>query len=204
VIPQDLHIHTVFSVGDSAVVREQTIDLIKKVRYAAVIGISDHYEYLADEMTFRTYEEEVRDAGFKVGIEISGHELVHKAIKTNSDYFIYHCSMEMDYAGLEHLVNTGKPVIVAHPLIMCTDLDRIPHECYIEINNRYIWRSNWRERLCKYVNKRKFVISSDAHQPNWLNQNVARYVCSELGIRESIIFTERKKETMVLAGTSLN
>ena len=202
--PQDLHIHTIYSIGDSAVVKEQTIDLIKKVRHAAVIGISDHYEYLVDEMTFRTYNEEIRAAGFKVGIEINGHELVQKAVRTNSDYFVYHCSMEMDYLGLEHLLKTGKPVIVAHPLIMGTDLDRIPHECYIEINNRYIWRSNWRERLRKYANNRKFVISSDAHQPNWLNQNFARYVCSELGIRETIIFTDRKEEALTLAGASLN
>jgi histidinol phosphatase-like PHP family hydrolase len=203
-IPQDLHIHTVYSIGDSAVVKEQTVDLIRKVRHASVIGISDHFEYLADEMTFRTYEEEVRSAGFKLGIEISGHELVHRAVKTNCDYFVYHCSYELDYAGLEYLVGTGKPVIIAHPLVMGTDLDRIPYECYIEINNRYIWRSNWRERLCKYVHKKKFIISSDAHQPNWLNQNVARYVCGELGIRETLIFTDYKEDALLMASASLN
>ena len=189
-IPQDLHIHTVYSIGDSVVVKEQTIDLIKKVRHANTIGISDHYEYLTDKATFSTYEKEVRSAGFRVGIEISGYALVHEAVKTNSDYFVYHCSARDDYKALYHLISTGKPVIIAHPLIMGTDLDRIPHECYIEINNRYIWKSNWRKRLRKYVPDRKFVISSDAHQPNWLNQNVARYVCREMGIRETIIFND--------------
>jgi histidinol phosphatase-like PHP family hydrolase len=203
-LPQDLHIHTVYSIGDSAVVKEQTVDMIRKIRHASIIGISDHFEYLVDEMTFRTYEDEVRSAGFKVGIEISGHELVHKAVRTGAEYFVYHCSYEMDYAGLERLVDTGKPVIVAHPLIMGTDLERVPGECYIEINNRYIWRSNWKERLRDYVNERKFVISSDAHQPNWLNQNVARYVCSELGIRESIIFTDAMEESLLMASASMN
>jgi hypothetical protein len=87
---------------------------------------------------------------------------------------------------------------------MGTDLDRIPHECYIEINNRYIWRSNWRERLRKYVRDRKFVISSDAHQPNWLNQNVARYVCRELGIQETVIFTDLQEQARLMKEQSLN
>lgn len=203
-IPQDLHIHTVYSVGDSAVVKEQTIDLVKRIRHASIIGISDHYEYLVDEDTFRTYENEVRAAGFWVGIEINGYELVRRAAKTNSDYFIYHCSREEDYIALDYMLGTGKPVIIAHPLIIGTDLDRVPSECYIEVNNRYIWRSNWRERLCRYANKRKFVLSSDAHQPNWLNQNVARYVCRELGIRESIIFTDPSEKALLMTERSLN
>jgi histidinol phosphatase-like PHP family hydrolase len=203
-IPQDLHIHTVFSTGDSAVVKEQTIDLIKQVRHAIITGISDHFEYLADEATFRTYEKGVRSAGFRVGIEISGHALVPKAVGTNSDYFVYHCSVEEDYRALDRLLGTGKPVIIAHPLILGTDLDRIPRECFIEINNRYIWMSNWRERLCRHVNKRKFVISSDAHQPNWLNQNVARHVCRELGIRETILFPDLAAKPMLVTQNSLN
>ena len=203
-IPQDLHIHTVYSRGDSAIVKEQTIDLIKKVRHATITGISDHYEYLVDGAVFHAYEKEVRSAGFKVGIEISGYALVHEALKTNSDYFVYHCSARKDYTALDRLLATGKPVIIAHPLIMGTDLDRIPRECYIEVNNRYIWRSNWRERLKNYVGDRKFVISSDAHQPNWLNQHVARYVCSELGIRENIIFKDPVERSVLLADKGLN
>jgi histidinol phosphatase-like PHP family hydrolase len=189
-IPQDLHIHTIYSKGDPVVVREQTIDLIKQVRHASITGISDHFEYLADEATFSIYEKEVRSAGFRVGVEVSGYALVHHAVRTKSDYFVYHCSEKEDYSALDHLLSTGKPVIIAHPLMMGTDLDRIPGECYIEVNNRYIWQSNWREGLGKYVDDFNFVISSDAHQPNWLNQNVARYVCRELGIRETIIFTD--------------
>jgi histidinol phosphatase-like PHP family hydrolase len=202
-IPQDLHIHTVYSIGDSAIVNEQTVDLIKNIRHASITGISDHFEYLADEATFRTYEDDVRSAGFRVGIEISGYSLVHEAVKTNCDYFVYHCSASEDYTALDHLISTGKPVIIAHPLIMGTDLDRIPHECYIEVNNRYIWRSNWRERLRNYVFDRKFVISSDAHQPNWLNQNVARYVCRELGIRETILFTDLQEQTRLIKEESM-
>jgi histidinol phosphatase-like PHP family hydrolase len=194
-IPQDLHIHTVYSTGDIVVVKEQTIDLIKQVRHASITGISDHFEYLTDETTFKIYETEVRSAGFKVGIEISGYALVNEAVKTNCDYFVYHCSAGKDYAALEHLLTTGKPVIIAHPLMMGTDLDRVPRECYIEVNNRYIWQSNWREDLQKYLHDRKFVISSDAHQPHWLNQHVARYVCREMGIRETIIFSEQKEQT---------
>ena len=203
-IPQDLHIHTVYSIGDSAIVKEQTVNFIKEVDHASIRGISDHFEYLVDGTTFDTYEKEVRSAGFKVGIEVSGYPLVKEAARTNSDYFVYHCSTREDYIALDHLLATGKPVIIAHPLFMGTDLDRIPPACYIEVNNRYIWKSNWRERLRKYVDDRKFVISSDAHQPNWLNQNVARYVCRELGIHETIIFTEPVEDPIILAERGLN
>jgi hypothetical protein len=34
------------------------------------------------------------------------------------------------------------------------------------------------------------VISSDAHQPNWLNQTLARYVARELEIQETLLFPE--------------
>ena len=203
-VPQDLHIHTVYSTGDNAVVKEQTIGLIKQLRHARVVGISDHFEYLTDEATFTIYENEIRAAGFRVGIEISGHALVHEALQTNCDYFVYHCSRKEDYPALDRLVSTGKPVIVAHPLVMETDLDRIPHECHIELNNRYIWRSNWYERLRKYVQDRKFVIGSDAHQPNWLNQNVARYVCHELGIKETILFSDLPEEALLMKESGLN
>jgi histidinol phosphatase-like PHP family hydrolase len=189
-IPQDLHIHTVFSSGDSAVVKEQTIDLIRQVRHAGIIGISDHFEYLVNGSTFDAYEKEVRSAGFKLGTEISGHTLVHEAVRTSCDYFVYHCSREEDYRALDRLLETGRPVIIAHPLIMGTNINRIPCEAYIEINNRYIWRSNWRKGLRRFVNRCKFVIGSDAHQPSLLNQNVARHVCRELGIRETILFTD--------------
>jgi hypothetical protein len=56
----------------------------------------------------------------------------------------------------------------------------------------------------KYVNSRHFVISSDAHQPNWLNQNVARHVCQVLGIRETILFPDARKDVLLMSGNSLN
>jgi histidinol phosphatase-like PHP family hydrolase len=203
-LPQDLHIHTVYSSGDSAVVPEQTIDLIRKVRHARTIGISDHFEYLVDKETFSKYEKEVRAAGFKLGMEVSGHALVSEAVKRSNDYFVYHCSRKEDYTALEHLLATKKPVIIAHPLILGTDLNMIPPECYIEINNRYIWQSNWRAGLYNHVHRCKFVVSSDAHQPHWLNQNMARAVCRELGIRESLIFSDLKEEVLLMTRNSLN
>ena len=54
-VPQDLHIHTIYSSGDSAVVKEQTIALIEEVRHASIIGISDHFEYLVDDQVFHQF-----------------------------------------------------------------------------------------------------------------------------------------------------
>jgi hypothetical protein len=203
-VPQDLHIHTVYSVGDSAIVKEQTTELIYNIRHAQVIGISDHFEYLLDSNIFETYEKELRRYGFYVGTEISGFSLVNEAIKTNCDYFVYHCSMEKDYKAVELLIDTKKPVIIAHPLILGTNLDRIPQDCYVEINNRYIWQSDWRKKLSLYVNRFRFVISSDAHQPGWLNQNVGRYVCRELGIRETLLFPDKTEKIILMRKSGLN
>ncbi|MFO7669209.1 MAG: hypothetical protein R6W31_06090 [Bacteroidales bacterium] len=80
-IPQDLHIHTIFSSGDKVVVNEQTITLIRQVRHAIRIGISDHFEYLVEDDIFDQYQKEVRSAGFKVGMEVSGYPLVREAKK---------------------------------------------------------------------------------------------------------------------------
>ncbi|HUV06184.1 MAG TPA: hypothetical protein VMX75_00555, partial [Spirochaetia bacterium] len=66
--------------------------------------------------------------------------------------------------------------------------DKLPQECLIEINNRYVWRYDWRERINGFRSRFRFVIGSDAHQPHWLNQNIARYVASELGIEETLLF----------------
>jgi len=203
-VPQDLHIHTVYSVGDSAIVKEQTPEFIYKIRHAQVIGISDHFEYIVDPDVFETYEKELRRYGFYVGTEISGFSLVSQAIKTNCDYFVYHCSIDPDYKAVEMLIDTKKPVIIAHPLILGTDLKRIPEGCYIEINNRYIWRSDWRRELSPYISRFRFVISSDAHQPGWLNQNVARHVCRELGIRETILFPDKMEKIILMRKSGLN
>ena len=64
----------------------------------------------------------------------------------------------------------------------------IPDECYIEINNRYVWKKDWREFYSPFVETKQFVYGSDAHQPNWLNQTLARYAASELGITETLVF----------------
>ena len=186
---QDLHIHTVYSAHDMAVAPEQTLSLIKYIAHADIIGISDHFEDLLDNWDL--YEKAVRAQGFAVGTEVDGSSYVEKAVKVNSDYYIYHCrNKETEYTALETLLITGKPVIIAHPNFMETDLSRVPSNCFVEVSNRYAWRSNWKEDLGPYVQKFNWVISSDAHQPNWLNQNVARKIATELGIKETILFKQ--------------
>jgi len=187
-VPQDLHMHTVFSHFDSAIVPEQTLDLIAQVRHARVIGIADHFECLL-ERGLDEYLEEVPAHGFHLGVEVSSAKWVEQAVALPFEYFVYHCKDEREqYRGAERLFETGKPVIIAHPMVMDTDLERVPAECLIEINNRYVWQNDWRGRLGPYVDRFRFVIDSDAHQPNWLNQNVARYVARQLGIQETLLF----------------
>jgi len=54
-----------------------------------------------------------------------------------------------------------------------------------------VWQNDWRAKLGPYIRRFRFVINSDAHQPHWLNQSVARYVARELGIQETLLFPER-------------
>jgi len=186
-VNQDLHIHTTFSFLDSAVTEEQTLDLIASVRHAKIIGISDHFEHFDER--FEEYKEAVKRWGFHVGTEIDGSEYVDEAAQLDFEYYIYHCRDHgAEYRAIENLLSTGKPVIIPHPMMMGTDLNKIPPECYIELNNRYIWRFNWKSGIGPFRDKFQFVIGSDAHQPNWLNQNVARYVALELNIEETLIF----------------
>lgn len=187
-LPQDLHIHSTWSDGDSAVVPEQTIALIARLGHARTVGISDHFE-LVGEDAFAAYSAEVRAAGLKVGMEVNGHEWVRAALDAEADYRIFHCfDRDDDYRALDRLLEGGDPVIVAHPNALDTNLDRVPPECLVEINNRYIWRCDWLSFYGPYVERFDFVVSSDAHQPNWLNQTVARYVAAELGVRERLLF----------------
>jgi hypothetical protein len=187
-LPQDLHIHSTWSNGDGAIVPEQTIGLIAELRHARVVGISDHFE-LVGEDSFEDYSREIRAAGLKVGVEIDGHQWVSAASSTNADYRICHCyDRDADYKALDRLLATGQPVIVAHPNALDTNLDRVPPECLVEINNRYVWRCDWRAFYGPFVDRFEFVISSDAHQPNWLSQTVARHVAAELGVREKLLF----------------
>ena len=187
-LQQDLHIHTTYSTGDSAVVPEQTVALVAAVRHAKIIGISDHFDYLVNG-DFESYETELRRFGFKVGVEVDGHSWVAEAKSYDLDYYIYHCrDQNADYRSLEKLVTTGKPVIIAHPNAFQTNLNRVPPECLIEINNRYVWRTDWKQYYAPFTNQFKFVFGSEAHQPHWLSQTVAHYVAMQLGIEEHLVF----------------
>jgi histidinol phosphatase-like PHP family hydrolase len=185
---QDLHIHTVFSTGDGAVSKEQTIELVAGINHAKIIGISDHFEYIGEE-NFKRYSESVTRFGFKVGTEVDGFKWVEPALALDFDYYIYHCRDDpRDYKALEKLISKGKPVIIAHPYATGADLESIPENCIIEINNRYIIRYDWKSYLNGYLKKFRFVLSSDAHKPSGLNLNVSRFVAGELGIQEIILF----------------
>lgn len=186
-LPQDLHIHTTFSTGDGAVVPEQTVELVARIAHARVIGISDHYEYLLDR--FDEYARFVRSYGLIPGTEVNGAEWAAEAATAGAEYYVYHCrDRGADYRGAERLLATGKPVIIAHPLVLETDLKRVPPACLVEINNRYVWQNDWARAYPPFVSVFSFVIGSDSHQPHWLNQNVARRVAAELGIAETILF----------------
>ena len=187
-LQQDLHIHTIYSTNDSAVVPEQTVALVAAVKHAGIVGISDHFDSLVDG-SFEIYENEIRQAGLKVGVEVDGHTWAAEALNYNVDYYIFHCrDQDADYHSLNTLLSAAKPVIVAHPNMLGTNLNRVAGECLIEINNRYVWRTDWKQFYSPFKNHFKFVIGSDAHQPHWLNQSVARYVADQLGIEEHMIF----------------
>ncbi len=185
---QDLHIHSVWSTGDSAVVPEQTIPFIAEIGHAKIRGMSDHFDYLVNG-EFAGYRKMCRACGFYTGTEVNGEEWVSEALTYPFDYYVYHCrDRKRDYAGADRLLTSGKPVIIAHPFALETNIARTPPECIIEINNRYIWRHRWRELLQPLVGIRRFVLSSDAHQPNWLNQTIARHVAGVTGITEELLF----------------
>jgi hypothetical protein len=185
--PQDLHIHTTFSKYDSSVVPEQTPELVARVAHAQVLGISDHFEHFA-EQNYDSYVERIRALNMLVGTEVDGGGSVDFAASLSFDYYIYHCrDRAADYRGAERLLATGRPVIIAHPNALQTDLYRVPERCMIELNNRYIWRCDWRSFYAPHKERFRFVISSDAHQPNWLSQAVARNAAAELGIEELYI-----------------
>ena len=183
--PQDLHIHTTFSSEDSSVVPEQTPELVARVRHAEVVGISDHFEHFADA-AYDEYVARIRSLGLRVGTEVDGAASVSFAASLAFDYYIYHCrDRQADYAGAERLLATGSPVIIAHPHALQTNLARVPEACLVEINNRYIWRCDWHAYYGPHTDRFRFVISSDAHRPNWLSQSVARRAAAELGVRET-------------------
>ena len=187
---QDLHIHTTYSVSDDAVAPEQTIALVAAVKHARVVGISDHFENLVNGM-FERYAGEIQAAGLKLGVEVDGHAWTTEAATYPVDYYMVHCrNQDADYRALQDLLSTGRPVIVAHPNALDTDLNRVPPECLIEINNRYVWRTDWQPYYAPFVDRFNFVIGSDAHQPNWLGQAVAHHVATQLGVKEHLVFQE--------------
>jgi hypothetical protein len=172
-------------------VPEQTIAFVATVKHARIVGISDHCDHFENLMNdqFQCYEGEVRKAGLKLGVEVDGHVWAKEATRYAVDYYIYHCrDLDADYRSLEELLSTNRPVIIAHSNVLGTDLNRIPTHCLIEINNRYIWRSDWERFYSPFKNQFKFILSSDAHQPNWLGQTVAQYVASQLEIDEYLVF----------------
>ena len=115
----------------------------------------------------------------------------HGCGKQPDRHGIFHCyDRDADYKALDRLLETDQPLIVAHPNALGTNLERVPPECLIEINNRYVWRCDWRSYYGPFVRRFQFVIGSDAHQPNWLNQTVARHVAAELGVREKLLFDD--------------
>ena len=186
-LPQDLHVHTIFSRGDGAVVPEQTVELVAGIRHARVLGISDHLEYVGEQ--FAQYASTVRAHRLKLGLEVNGAEWVAAAEALPVDYYIYHCrDRAEDYRGAERLAATGRPAIIAHPQALQTDLQRVSPACLIEINNRYAWREQGWQALAPFVQRFRFVIGSDAHQPHWLNQTAARFIARELGVRETLLF----------------
>jgi histidinol phosphatase-like PHP family hydrolase len=169
-LKQDLHIHTTYSTNDNAIVSEQTVALVAAAGHAGIVGISDHFESLVDG-SFEKYESEVRQNGLNV------------------DYYIFHCrDHDADYHSLGRLLASGKPVIVAHPNALGTNLKRVPPECLIEINNRYVWRTDWKKFYSSFKDHFKFVIGSDAHQPHWLGQAIAHYAAEQIGIKEYMVF----------------
>jgi len=187
-LQQDLHIHTTYSKSDTSVVPEQTIALVASLKHARTVGISDHFENLGDGV-FKDYVMDIRQAGLKVGVEVDGHSWVADATGCEVDYYIFHCrDQDADYRSLDGLLTTGKPVIAAHPNALGTDLSRVPAECLIEINNRYVWRTNWKQYYGPFKDRFKFVIGSDAHQPHWLGQAAAHFAAAQLGIKEHLVF----------------
>ncbi|MBB6481556.1 histidinol phosphatase-like PHP family hydrolase [Spirochaeta isovalerica] len=188
---QDLHIHTVYSTGDSSVEPQQTIPFIAELDHAEVRGISDHFEYLTGQV-FEEYRKEVHDFGFWCGCEVNDSIDAREAAAYPFDYYIYHCRDRVsEYKGAETLLETGKPVIVSHPMAMGADLNKVPTDCLLEINNRYVWKNDYMSYFSPHLHRFRFTIGSDAHKPNWLSQNVARHAAAKLGIEETVLFPLR-------------
>jgi len=186
---QDLHVHTVYSTGDSAIVPQQRVEFIARLNYAEIRGISDHFEYLTEDSVFDDYQSKLHSLGFYCGCEVNDSVDAEKAVDYPFDYYIYHCrDKDSEYRGAEKLLSTGKPLIISHPMAMGCDLNRLSSDCYIEINNRYVWKQDYMAYYPPHLNRFRFVLGSDAHQPNWLNLMIAEEAAEQLGVDNSLIF----------------
>jgi len=194
IINQDLHIHTTYSTGDSAVEPQQTVEFIARLNHADIRGISDHFEYIQGSI-FEEYQNDLYNFGFYCGCEVNDSTDAREAVKYPFDYYIYHCrDRATEYRGAETLLETGKPVIISHPIAIGADLNKVPTGCFLEINNRYIWKAeDYRTFFIPHLNRFRFVLGSDAHKPNWLNQTIARQAADSLGITEHIIFEKSRR-----------
>lgn len=193
-IKQDLHIHTVFSTGDSSIEPQQTVEFIAELNHAEIRGISDHFEYLTGPV-FDIYRDKVYSYNFWCGCEVNDSRDAEEAVDYPYDYYIYHCrDKESEYRGAEMLLDTGKPVICSHPMAMGADLNKVPTGCLLEINNRYVWKNDYMSYFTPHLHRFDFTIGSDAHKPNWLNQFVARKAAEKLGIEETLLFPARRGE----------
>ena len=67
-------------------------------------------------------------------------------------------------------------------MAMGADLNRVPTGCYIEVNNRYVWKGDYMAYYTPHLDRFRFVLGSDAHKPNWLNHVYAIYAAERLGI----------------------
>jgi len=191
ILKQDLHIHTTYSTGDRSVVPEQTVELIDELNHAEIRGISDHFDYLEGPV-FEEYRSKVHSRGFYCGCEVNDSEDALEAVKYPYDYYIFHCrDKASEYRGAEKLLETGKPVIVSHPMAIGADLNKVPTECLIEVNNRYVWKNDYMSYYPPHLERFRFVIGSDAHQPNWLNHVVAMHAAEKLGIEAHLVFPGR-------------
>jgi len=68
-------------------------------------------------------------------------------------------------------------VIIAHPNALDTNLDRVPPECLVELDNRYVRRRNRWTFYGPFVDRLRFVISSAAlihREPLSLEEGVAK------------------------------
>jgi len=195
-LKQDLHIHTIYSTGDTAVVPQQTVEFIAELNHAEIRGISDHFEYLTDEKVFMEYREKLYAHGFYCGCEINEGKETAQALEFPYDYYIFHCrDKDSEYRGAQRLVDSGKPVIISHPMAMGADLNRVPGDCFIEINNRYVWKADYMSYYSPHLKNFRFVLGSDAHQPNWLNHFVAQHAAERLGVTNSTIFEKALVKT---------